>query len=134
VVIPKPKKDCHTVKAYRPIALLETLGKIIEKLVATRISKLAEEHKLFPDLQMGGRPKKSTITALETLTETVHKVWQSGGKYVATAVSLDMSGAFDNVSHPRLIHILRQKKIPSWIIEFVKSFLARRQSTITLDN
>ena len=49
VVIPKPGKDCHTVKSYRPIALLETLGKIIERLVAQRISNIAERHNLFPE-------------------------------------------------------------------------------------
>ena len=83
---------------------------------------------------MGGRPEKSTTTALELLTEATHKVWQSGGKYIVTALSLDMSGAFDNVSHPRLIHILKMEGIPSWIVNFVKSSLKGRMSTIAIDN
>ncbi|KAF8870775.1 hypothetical protein BD779DRAFT_1388322, partial [Infundibulicybe gibba] len=38
VIIPKPKKpDYALLKAYRPIALLNTLGKLLEKLIANRI-------------------------------------------------------------------------------------------------
>uniref|UniRef100_A0A9Q8PH93 LINE-1 retrotransposable element ORF2 protein n=1 Tax=Passalora fulva TaxID=5499 RepID=A0A9Q8PH93_PASFU len=50
VVLRKPQKEDYTqVKSYRPIALLNTLGKALEKLVATRLSEAAEEHSLLPD-------------------------------------------------------------------------------------
>lgn len=79
VVLRKPQKPSYnTAKAYRPIALLNTLGKVLEKIVALRLSKLAEEHKLLPDTQMGARPGRSTITALELLTEQIRTVWTKG--------------------------------------------------------
>jgi hypothetical protein len=59
------------VKAYRPIVLLNTLGKVLEKIVACRISALAEEHGLLLTTQIGARPGRSTITALEILTEQI---------------------------------------------------------------
>lgn len=72
VVLRKPQKPAYDVaKAYRPIALLNTLGKVLEKVVARRISALAEEHNLLPATQMGARPGRSTITALEMLTEQI---------------------------------------------------------------
>jgi hypothetical protein len=61
-------------KAYRPIALLNTLGKVLEKIVARRVSALAEEHNLLPTTQMGARPGRSTVTALEMLTEQIRTV------------------------------------------------------------
>ncbi|EDN05434.1 predicted protein, partial [Histoplasma mississippiense (nom. inval.)] len=49
VVLPKPnKKDRSEVKSYRPIALLNTLGKALESILATRISQAVEEHQLLP--------------------------------------------------------------------------------------
>jgi hypothetical protein len=43
VVIPKPNKpDYSNPKAYRPIALLNCLGKVLEKLMASRLSGMAE--------------------------------------------------------------------------------------------
>ncbi|KAI0999644.1 hypothetical protein K3495_g8553 [Podosphaera aphanis] len=42
IVIRKPQKPSHdTPKSYRPIALLNTMGKLLEKLVANRISDAA---------------------------------------------------------------------------------------------
>jgi hypothetical protein len=49
VVLRKPQKPIYYVaKAYRPIALLDTLGKVLEKIMARRVSALAEEHNLLP--------------------------------------------------------------------------------------
>ena len=57
VVLRKPQKPAYDVaKAYRPIALLNTLGKVLEKIVARRMSALAEEHNLLPVTQMGAMP------------------------------------------------------------------------------
>ncbi|KHJ30181.1 putative zinc knuckle domain protein [Erysiphe necator] len=50
VVLRKPQKPSYdTSKAYRPVALLNTVGKLLEKLVANRISKAAEDHNLLPE-------------------------------------------------------------------------------------
>ena len=45
---------------------------------------------------------------------------------------LDAAGAFDHVSHPRLLHILRWHRVPNWIVNWVESFLQDRQSTIQI--
>jgi hypothetical protein len=54
--------------AWRPIALLSTIGKVIETLIAKRIGKVAEENHLLPDTQMGARVGRSIETTLELLT------------------------------------------------------------------
>ncbi|KAI0994438.1 hypothetical protein K3495_g13742, partial [Podosphaera aphanis] len=52
VVLRKPQKPSYdTPKAYRPIALLNTMGKLLEKLVANRISRAAESYNLLPEQQ-----------------------------------------------------------------------------------
>ncbi len=45
-------------------------------------------------------------------------------------LSLDLAGAFDDVSHKRLLYILRRKGFPSWIVYFVQSFLSARRTRI----
>jgi hypothetical protein len=133
VVLRKPQKPSYNVpKAYRPIALLNTLGKALEKVVAQRLSKLAEEHNLLPETQMGARPGRSTMTALELLTEQIHTVWAKDEKLVASLLSLDISGAFDNVSHERLLHNLRIAGIPVWMVQYIRSFLSDRTTYLTL--
>ncbi|KAG0156962.1 hypothetical protein PDIDSM_4145 [Penicillium digitatum] len=46
-------RDYRMPKSYRPVALLNTLGKVLEAVVATRIAWLVEEHKLLPDTHLG---------------------------------------------------------------------------------
>ena len=46
----KPNKADYAVcGAYRPIALLNTIGKILESIIARRISKLAKTYNLLPN-------------------------------------------------------------------------------------
>lgn len=45
IVLKKPGKDDYTVpKAYRPIALLNTIGKLIDSIIARRISYITETY------------------------------------------------------------------------------------------
>jgi exonuclease III len=133
VVLKKPQKPDYTKPgAYRPIALLNTLAKALEALVAKRISKEAEARGLLPDSQMGARPGRSTTLALELITEQVHTVWRTNPKMVASMLCLDISGAFDNVSHTRLIHNLKMKAFPPNITQFIQSFLQDRTTCLRL--
>ncbi|KAI0997728.1 hypothetical protein K3495_g10462 [Podosphaera aphanis] len=135
IVLRKPQKPRYdTPKAYRPIALLNTMGKLLEKLIAKRISRTAETHHLLPEEQMGARPNRSTVTAIEMLTEQIQTTWGRNKKRVTSLLSLDISGAFDNVSHQRLIHNLRLKGIPKWITRFIASFLEGRITSVVLNS
>ena len=49
VFIPKEgKKDYSNPSSYRPIALLNTLGKALESIVASRLKEIAEKNNLLP--------------------------------------------------------------------------------------
>jgi hypothetical protein len=133
VVLRKPQKPTYNIaKAYRPIALLNMLGKVLEKIVARCISALVEEHGLLPTTQMGVRPGRSPITTLEMLTEQIRTVWAKDHTLVASMLSLDISGAFDNVSHDRLVHNIRDARLPPQVAEYIRSFLTNRTTTLTL--
>lgn len=106
-------RDYTQVGSYRPIALLESLRKALERIVASRLSTLAENHSLLPKFQMGARSRRDTITSFDLLTEQIHTVWNCGNQWVASMLCLDIAGAFDYVSHPRLLHILRRHGIPT---------------------
>lgn len=133
IVLRKPKKyDYSEPKSYRPIALLSTLGKALETVIAKRLGDCAEDNSLLPPEQMGARRKRSTETALETIVNAIHTVWDWGKTNVASLLSLDVAGAFDNVLHQRLLHNLRIKGIPELIVNWTKNFLSERATSITL--
>jgi hypothetical protein len=133
VVLRKPQKPAYKVaKAHRPIALLNTLGKVLEKILALHMSALAEEHHLLPVTQMGARLGQSTVTVLEMLTKQIRTVWSNDPTLVASMLSLNISGTFDNVSHDRPVHNIREARLPRWMADYVRSFLTNRTTTLML--
>ena len=72
VIIPKPGKPAYnTSKAFRPIVLLNTLGKLIEKIIARRLQFDAVKYGILHSNQLGGVPQQSTEDAGMFLTHFV---------------------------------------------------------------
>jgi hypothetical protein len=75
IVLRKPGKSSYeSLSAWRLIALLKTIGKVVKKLLARKIRSIAEEHHLLYLSQMGAQAKQGTGTALELLTSMVQTV------------------------------------------------------------
>ena len=72
IVLCKPGKLLYSDPgAWRPIALLNIISKLIESLMAKRLSQAAEKYKLLPDTQMGARLGRLTKIALELFTAQI---------------------------------------------------------------
>ena len=57
IVLRKPGKPRYNVpKAHRPIALMNTLGKLLSTLVAEDLTHMCDYYGLLPDNHFGGRP------------------------------------------------------------------------------
>jgi Reverse transcriptase (RNA-dependent DNA polymerase) len=61
------------VKAYRVISLLNCLGKVIEKVAATALSRLCKEKELLYLGQFGYRKQRSAIDAVAKLIYITEK-------------------------------------------------------------
>ena len=81
---------------------------------------------------MGARRGRSSVVALELLTEQIHTVWAQDPSLVASVLTLDIPEAYDYVSHKRLLHNLRKARLPRWICDFTKSFLVDRVTHLAL--
>jgi hypothetical protein len=77
---------------------------------------------------MGARPGRSIDTALDFLVQQIHATWQNKDG-VATLLLLNMTGAFDRVVPARLLHNMRGRKIPQWIVKWAGSFISNRTTT-----
>ncbi len=81
-----------------------------------RIADAVEEHLLLSWNQMGARRGRSSISAIELLRTCAQTAWRARLGCVVLMLSLDLSGAFDNVSHGRLLHIIKKAGLPPWIV------------------
>lgn len=125
------KPDYRVPKAYRPISLLPTLGKLMELVLARRLSYWAETFNLLPETQFGARPRRSCDQALLLLTEKIYEAWQQ--KKILTLISFDVKGAYNGVPRLVLTSRLRSKGIPERVVDWVNSFCSGRSATMVVN-
>ena len=61
---------------------------------------------------MGARKDRSTLSAIGLLTTCVQTAWKAKSGCSVSMLSLDLAGAFDMVSHSRLLDVLTRKGLP----------------------
>jgi hypothetical protein len=123
-------RDYRNPESYRPVALLNTLGKILESIVATRISYLMEKHKLLPATHLGGRRGISTDHAIQGIIDRIQRAWGKK-KPVVSMVLMDVGGAYDNALHTRLLHNLRKRRLGT-LVPWISAFLTGRSTKIRM--
>lgn len=70
IALRKPGEDDYSQpKSYKPIALLNTIGKAMEYVIAKRIQALAEKYCMLPDTHMKGRKLRSTEHGIHYILE-----------------------------------------------------------------
>jgi hypothetical protein len=109
------------------------MGKIMDAIIARRLSYLVETHQLLPQTHIGGRKARSTEHAIHIIIERIYEAWNRPSGQVASLLLLDVSRAFDNVSHERLLHNLRRRRIDEKTVTWIASFLTNRRTNIMVD-
>lgn len=117
--------DKEEISNYRPISLLSTLSKILEKLLYTRILSFMTEQGILSSNQYGFRPSSSTQTAATEMVEKI-EMWIDEGK-CAAAVFIDISKAFDTVKHSILLNKLHMYGIRGRTYYLLADYLANRK-------
>jgi hypothetical protein len=123
-------RDYRTPKAYRPVALLNTLGKFLEAIIAQRISYTIKSHGLLPTSHLGGRKRISTDHAIQIILDRIRKAWGTG-LAVVSMLLLDVSSAYDNAHHARLLHNMRKQRLGHFV-PWVQAFLTGRSTRIRI--
>jgi hypothetical protein len=133
VPLKKPNKEDYTrVKAWRPISLLSTLGKLLEAVTAERISFAVEMHGLLPANHFGARKQRSAEQALLLLQKQIYTAWRS--RKVVSLVSFDVKGAYNGVCKERLLQRLTARGIPPCLVGWIDAFCSERAATIVVNS
>ena len=125
-VTPVFKKEDKTDPGnYRPISLLSTINKILEKIMYKRVISFLNKFKLLYKYQFGFREKHSTIQAVIEITDNILSELEQ--KNLVAGIYLDLSKAFDTVDHQILLHKLQHYGIRGLPLKWFKSYLGNRQ-------
>lgn len=131
IPIPKPGKDLSSSDNYRPISLLNSLSKVLEKILVKRINDHLSTHDILSDDQFGFRNGHSTNHQLMRISKSIKK---SLNKKESTGMlAYDVEKAFDSVWHKGLLYKMIKYKFPTYITKLVKSFLTKRSFHVSID-
>ena len=133
LIIPllKPGKDAKEAKSYRPVSLLCPSIKILERLLLPTL----DEHLEVPDFQHGFRKNHFTVTALHDINQDINAGFNKNRPPDRTVlVQLDLSKAFNMVSHDKLIKDLNETSLPPNIKRWMNTYLRGRTSRVQFRN
>ena len=109
---------------YRPISLLSTLSKILEKIVANSLVNHLEINNLLYDNQYGFLRGRSTLHNITKLTSKISQ--DPNDKKFVIGIFLDLKKAFDTVSHDILLSKLKKIGISGTPLKWFTSYLSIR--------
>ena len=125
-VIPLHKgKERYIESNYRPISLLTTMSKILEKIVYNRVYNFLNRTGQIVPTQYGFREGHSCDNAISHLVGKVLKNQEN--KLDTVAVYLDLSKAFDTLDHKIVLEKMYQYGIRGEAYDWFKSYLNNRK-------
>lgn len=131
IVFPKVGKNLRDPANYRPISLLSSLSKLLEKVILTRLCGHATSTNLLINEQFGFRQQHSTT---HQLLRMVDKITNGYNTNRATGVVfLDVAKAFDRVWHEGLLSKLIRLEFPGYLVNLIHSYLTGRSFTVHIN-
>uniref|UniRef100_A0A3B3IFW8 Reverse transcriptase domain-containing protein n=1 Tax=Oryzias latipes TaxID=8090 RepID=A0A3B3IFW8_ORYLA len=122
--------DPSNLNNFRPISNLPFISKILEKTVAEQLRIHLSQNNLYEQFQSGFRPLHSTETALLKISNDLLLAADSG--LLSILLLLDLSSAFDTISHTILLDRLSAIGIRNIPLNWFHSYLSGRTQFIQL--
>ena len=99
----------HEAQNYRPISLLSSISKVLEKFIRDRLVKFLHKHKIIFEHQSSFRENHSTTHALIDILKACYDNIEN--KQYTILLMMDLKKAFDTVNHEKLLHKLCKKLV-----------------------
>ena len=132
-VVPIFKKDSKKeFQNYRPISGLPVISKIFESVIHNQLNEYFINNKLFCAQQYGFMKNASTeLASLELIDRLLN---QLNDHKIPINLHLDLSKAFDKISHDILLDKLTYYGVTNASLQLLKSYLANRSQYVQIDD
>ena len=133
IIIPKPNKESYdSLKDFRPIILLNTISKLIEKVIGERLQFQSISNKFIYQCQLEDLKQQSTTDAGVMLTHFIYTGWV---KNLSTStLAFDIAQFFPSLNHQLLSLILFKASFDPKILLFFKDYLVGKKTRYFWNN
>jgi len=133
IIIPKPNKSAYdSPKLYQLIVLLNTIGKLFEKMIGEQLQFHTISNNFIHQSQLGGLKQKSTTDASIVLTYTIHSGWVKN--LITSTLTFDITQFFPSLNHQLLPLILDKVGLDYKVSNFFKNYLVGRKTQYCWNN
>ena len=115
------KGEVNKFSNYRPVSVLPAVSKIFERLMYNRLIKFIDQLNIIDGNQFGFRKNYSTSLAINTFVNKFHEAIEND--QVMISLFIDLSRAFDTISHKVLFNKLYQYGIRGLALDWIKNYL-----------
>ena len=131
IPIPNTSPSSSLPSDNRPISLLSIISKLLERHVFNILLDICLDNNLISDFQFGFLPNRSTSSALLYAT---HFISSSLNSHLSVCgIFLDLKKAFDSVPHQPLIDVLSSLNIPSFLVDWIHSYLTSHSQFVYIN-
>ncbi|MBM6549230.1 RNA-directed DNA polymerase [Streptococcus dysgalactiae subsp. equisimilis] len=131
-IIPCHKKgSIHEIINYRPINHTPAISRIMERIIKRQLSDFLVSHNLIHDSQHGFLKTRSCTTCHYEFLNFVTSSADNGQALIV--IFLDMSKAFDRVSHRRLLAKVLSYGVSGTLHSWLTSYLSMRKQAVFID-
>ena len=118
--------------SYRPVGQLPLVAKTLERHIANQLHRHMDNNNIHTVFQSAYRTNHSTETALVRIHNDITCALATHHNVII--ILLDLSSAFDTLEHGILLHRLRAIGLAQSAIEWFKSYLTERTTTVKIGN
>lgn len=129
VLLEKPKKDADAVQSYRPICLLNEMGKLYERIINKKLVEDIDKKGGLADNQFGFRKGRSAIDALQRVID-VAKLANTGAlqrRDYCVLITLDVKNAFNSAPWRKIVRAMEKKNIDPHLIQTIRTYFTDRR-------
>ena len=126
VIISKPNKSSYdSPKSFHPIVLLNTIWKLIEKVIGERLQFLVVRNDFIHPSQLGDLKFKSTINAGVALMYIICSGWSRN--CLTSTLAFNITQFFPSLNHHFLTRILHKMGLDNCVVNFFGNYLSNRK-------
>ncbi|CAB3979672.1 Hypothetical predicted protein [Paramuricea clavata] len=131
-LLKKSNIDFESFTNFRPVSNLKFLSKLVEKSVSGQLNNYLVENDLHEQYQSAYKAFHSTETALVKITNDI-LLSLDRGEHVFLLL-LDLSAAFDTVSHSLLLSRMEKRfGISGIVLKWFESYLSNRSQFVNIN-
>ena len=124
VLLRKGDKPLNLPSSYRPLCMLDSLGKLLESILLQRLDECVQNLGGLSPMQFGFRKGKSTIDAINEVVNMAEQAKTTKG--FCAIITLDVRNAFNTVKWKKILEALRMKGVNNYLYNIVADYLKNR--------